>query len=497
MQYAVDNFATDNVRWKYEAYFDQLLDLWEDGFYSKRQHSYNRYGQIYDLEPADSDSFIRHDLPLVSCYCPTYGRAHCLEEAIECFLKQDYQGPKELVILNDYADQELVYDHPEVRIINVKERIKPLGRKFNETIKHCKGAILFCWDDDDIFLPNRISYSLKKMERGVFYTRSGFSEDSEEQYSLFHPTAVAHSTHAFRREVFDSVGGYPETDHVAVDQYFIQKVRDHLGGDYFQKTNNEDIFYIYRWGSIGSYHTSDCASETHNVSDQVEIKLARQKADGSIPTGVVNLSPKWKYNYDCVAKAFFKPKMNHIWMNPNFGEPWFSYPNLYTQFVNETPNGGTIVEVGSWKGKSTAYLGVEVINSGKDIRVYAVDTWLGSPNEDVHQNDPAVVSGTLFNMFVDNMAPINSQKKVVWPLRADSIEAAKEFEDGSVDCIFIDASHDYENVKKDITAWLPKVKPGGILAGHDWSWHGVSKAASELLSNLNVAEDCWIYRKSN
>ena len=495
MQYAVDNFATDNVRWKYEAYFDQLLDLWEDGFYSKRQHSYNRYGQIYDLEPADSDSFIRHDLPLVSCYCPTYGRAHCLEEAIECFLKQDYQGPKELVILNDYADQELVYDHPEVRIINVKERIKPLGRKFNETIKHCKGEVLFCWDDDDIFLPNRISYSLKKMERGVFYTRSGFSEDAEEQYSLFHPTAVAHSTHAFRREVFDAVGGYPETDHVAVDQYFIQKVRDHLGGDYFQKTNNEDIFYIYRWGSIGSYHTSDCASETHNVSDQVEIKLARQKADGSIPTGVINLSPKWKYNYDCVAKAFFKPKMNHIWMNPNFGEPWFSYPNLYTQFVNETPNGGTIVEVGSWKGKSTAYLGVEVINSGKDIRVYAVDTWLGSPNEDVHQNDPAVKQGQLYDLFVDNMAPINKSKQVVIWLRSDSVEASKDFGNGSIDCVFIDASHDYDNVKKDITAYLPKVKSGGILAGHDWSWHGVRKAVQELLPNaVPTNEDCWFYR---
>ena len=182
-------------------------------------------------------------------------------------------------------------------------------------------------------------------------------------------------------------------------------------------------------------------------------------------------------------------------MNPNFGEPWFSYPNLYTQFVNETPSGGTIVEVGSWKGKSTAYLGVEVINSGKDIKVYAVDTWLGSPNEDVHQNDPAVVSGTLFDLFVNNMEPINNQKKIIWPMRSDSTEASKEFEDGSVDCIFIDASHDYENVKKDITTYLPKVKSGGILAGHDWSWHGVGKAVTELIPNaVPTNEDCWFYR---
>ena len=182
-------------------------------------------------------------------------------------------------------------------------------------------------------------------------------------------------------------------------------------------------------------------------------------------------------------------------MNPNFGEPWFSYPNLYTQFVNETPSGGAIVEVGSWKGKSTAYLGVEVINSGKDIKVVAVDTWLGSPNEDVHQNDPAVKQGQLYDLFVDNMAPINKSKQVVMWLRADSVEASKDFGNGSIDCIFIDASHDYESVKKDITAYLPKVKSGGVLAGHDWSWHGVRKAVQELLPNAAPTnEDCWVYR---
>ena len=42
--------------------------------------------------------------PAVSCICPTYGRPELLEEAIYCFLLQDYPGPKELIVLNDYAE---------------------------------------------------------------------------------------------------------------------------------------------------------------------------------------------------------------------------------------------------------------------------------------------------------------------------------------------------------------------------------------------------------
>ncbi|MCL4258972.1 MAG: glycosyltransferase family 2 protein, partial [Anaerolineales bacterium] len=50
--------------------------------------------------------------PPVSCICPTYGRVELLEEAIESFLRQDYPGQKELIVLNDYAGQTLHFDHP-------------------------------------------------------------------------------------------------------------------------------------------------------------------------------------------------------------------------------------------------------------------------------------------------------------------------------------------------------------------------------------------------
>ena len=70
--------------------------------------------------------------------------------------------------------------------------------------------------------------------------------------------------------------------------------------------------------------------------------------------------------------------MNHIYQEPQFGENWFTYPNLYKKIVNEFPSGSKFVEVGSWKGKSAAFMAVEIANSNKQIDFYCVDTWEGS-----------------------------------------------------------------------------------------------------------------------
>lgn len=53
-------------------------------------------------------------------------------------------------------------------------------------------------------------------------------------------------------------------------------------------------------------------------------------------------------------------------------------------------------------------------------------------------------------------------------IKKDSIEAAKDVADGSLDFVFIDADHSHKSVKEDITAWAEKVKKGGIVSGHDY-----------------------------
>src|SRR5947208_5700304 len=103
--------------------------------------------------------------PPVSCICPTYARPEVLEEAIYSFLRQDYPGKKELIILNDYDQQTLAFEHPEVRVINVPTRFRTVGEKRNAAVALASHDLLFVWDDDDIYLPHRLSFSVARFER--------------------------------------------------------------------------------------------------------------------------------------------------------------------------------------------------------------------------------------------------------------------------------------------------------------------------------------------
>ena len=106
---------------------------------------------------------------MISCYCITYDRTELLEETIESFHRQDYKEEKELVILNDCAEQILEYNHPEVHIINTPKRFRTIGEKRNACIAMCSGDVIFPWDDDDISLPWRISLSLKYKDKHPYF----------------------------------------------------------------------------------------------------------------------------------------------------------------------------------------------------------------------------------------------------------------------------------------------------------------------------------------
>lgn len=190
------------------------------------------------------------------------------------------------------------------------------------------------------------------------------------------------------------------------------------------------------------------------------------------------------------ARSSYK-KVQHIHGNSNFGENWFTFPSLYSRMARRFPSGSTFVEVGSWKGRSSAHMAVEIANSNKDIRFYCVDTWEGSKE---HQSQDL---SNLYQTFLDNMRPV---ERHYFPLKLTSLEASRKFRDESLDFVFLDASHEYEDVREDILAWLPKVKPGGVLAGHDYYlghnyFPGVKRAADELLENLYLEDDCFVYHK--
>jgi len=176
---------------------------------------------------------------------------------------------------------------------------------------------------------------------------------------------------------------------------------------------------------------------------------------------------------------------------------WFNFPELYKNIVLINSNNSHFVEVGSWLGKSASFMAVEIKNSGKNIKFDCVDTWKGSEE---HLNEKLILEDTLYQNFISNIEPI---KDIITPIRNTSIDASKLYEDGSLDFVFLDAAHDYANVKNDIESWYPKVKSGGILAGHDYApnWSGVVNAVNDFLKKENYSlyidkEDCWgIYKK--
>jgi len=162
-------------------------------------------------------------------------------------------------------------------------------------------------------------------------------------------------------------------------------------------------------------------------------------------------------------------------------EGWCSYRYLYERAVKRAPiTPSRFVEVGSWRGKSSAFMAVEIANSRKPIEFFCVDTWKGSPE---HQDDPLVKKDQLFEDFLKNTHPVS---KLIKPIRGLSVEVAATFEDASLDFICIDAAHDYTNVLADLKAWWPKLRPGGMMIGDDFNKEGVRKAVEEFFREQDL-----------
>lgn len=162
-------------------------------------------------------------------------------------------------------------------------------------------------------------------------------------------------------------------------------------------------------------------------------------------------------------------------------EGWFDFRDVYDYVAATLPDGGTFAEVGCWKGKSLIYLSHRLEDAGKNCWLDCIDSFTG--DSDTGRMD-------VYGEFLDNVT--ESDASGVRPMRKKSVKATAEFPDSSLDGIFIDAAHDYESVKADIAAWLPKVKPGGFFGGHDIDAPGVLRAVNEAGFEWKQVGRCWI-----
>jgi predicted O-methyltransferase YrrM len=164
---------------------------------------------------------------------------------------------------------------------------------------------------------------------------------------------------------------------------------------------------------------------------------------------------------------------------------WTNFQDVYDTAVKEAHDDAVFVEVGTWMGRSAAYMATKIQESGKKIRFFAVDNFEGSPGEEVHAKALAALreQGTDLESSCRKNLQDCGLDKYVRIVRDESWIAAEGFADGSVDFCMIDASHEYRFVKRDIEAWLPKIKPGGVIAGDDLDEPGVKRAVKEVLGD--------------
>jgi len=126
------------------------------------------------------------------------------------------------------------------------------------------------------------------------------------------------------------------------------------------------------------------------------------------------------------------------------------------------------VEIGSYSGEGT----VVIANYFKDV--LAVDPWLNGYdiNDRASQQCPMKF---VFDAFQERVSPF---KNVLYS-RGKSLDALELFKDGELDLVYIDGDHRYEGVLADLKGWRKKLREGGIMAGHDWSWKSVKMALLE------------------
>lgn len=150
---------------------------------------------------------------------------------------------------------------------------------------------------------------------------------------------------------------------------------------------------------------------------------------------------------------------------------YFSFPDFYGWLASEFRDGHG-VEVGSYAGRSAAYFAVELINHGGTGRIDLVDT---------------LTNGYSAQDILHSLAPVRS---TIGNIHGGlSWEGAALYGDQSLDWVYIDADHHYEPVCQDIDAWLPKIKPGGVISGHDYCEYpgfGVIQAVKERFDNIIV-----------
>jgi len=182
---------------------------------------------------------------------------------------------------------------------------------------------------------------------------------------------------------------------------------------------------------------------------------------------------------------------------------WNSDSEIFYNLVNEIkPN--TIVEVGTWKGRSAARWLEATASAGLETKLYCVDSWLGGIDHYIAETNRLLDSAgspRIYHQFIKNFIDSKHSNRI-YPIQQTSVNGARILSHYKIkaDIIYIDAGHEYEDVIDDLKYYWPVLEKNGKMFGDDfYNFSGVSKAVEEFskLNNLSfdvVENNFWILK---
>lgn len=130
-------------------------------------------------------------------------------------------------------------------------------------------------------------------------------------------------------------------------------------------------------------------------------------------------------------------------------------------FLNANSLSGEGAEIGVFTGE----FALRILNRWNGKKLWLVDPW--SPQPDYLDDYNSSIRIMERRMHIAERRLAAHASRLGW-IRDVSVSAARRFRPRSLDFVYIDANHGYEHVRRDLAAWYPKVRPGGIIAGHDY-----------------------------
>jgi len=175
---------------------------------------------------------------------------------------------------------------------------------------------------------------------------------------------------------------------------------------------------------------------------------------------------------------------------------------LLYKFALSRPRCTNVVEIGSWKGRSTTLLGSAIAASDSSGKVFAIDPHAKPSNENIKPQYDLWAEQKVYDTyqdFLDNIKRVELDKIII-PIRATSETAfavREEYGVGQVGFLFIDGCHQRDYVEKDFDLWSQVVVEGGCIAFHDSNPNNVDYSEGPAIVAQTRLFDSGLYERCN